>query len=258
MKCERCGKEHDCSFGSGKFCSRACANSRGPRTEEFKKKVSEKLIGNIPWNKGNNTKISLICAYCGKSFINYSYRKFCSKSCADLGQDRTGQGGYREGSGRSKSGYYKGVFCGSTYELVWVIYRIDHNLLVKRFQGCIEGDGIKYYPDFIEGDHIYEMKGVWSESVDKKCELAQKHGYSIDVIYKQDLQKEFDWVKQNYSYIVLEELYDDSKKDILTYICSYCGKEFISNRKRNTKKKYCSRSCVGKNKSTKRPVSQVG
>lgn len=27
-------------------------------------------------------------------------------------------GGYRKGSGRSKHGYYKGIYCGSTYELL--------------------------------------------------------------------------------------------------------------------------------------------
>ena len=43
MKCNKCGKEHDGSFGSGKFCSRACANSR-IRTEETKKKISEGIL----------------------------------------------------------------------------------------------------------------------------------------------------------------------------------------------------------------------
>lgn len=64
MKCKKCDSIHDGSFGSGKFCSRACANSRGPRTEQFKKTVSRKLKGSIPWNTGKNisdehrTKIS--------------------------------------------------------------------------------------------------------------------------------------------------------------------------------------------------------
>lgn len=52
MICEKCGKEHDGSFGSGRFCSRACANSR-IRTEEIRQKVSAKLKGQVPKNKGS-------------------------------------------------------------------------------------------------------------------------------------------------------------------------------------------------------------
>jgi hypothetical protein len=37
---ENCGREHDGSYGSGRFCSRSCANSRA-RSEEDKKKISE-------------------------------------------------------------------------------------------------------------------------------------------------------------------------------------------------------------------------
>lgn len=44
MICERCGKEHDGSFGSGRFCSRACANSR-VFSEAAKKKKSKALKG---------------------------------------------------------------------------------------------------------------------------------------------------------------------------------------------------------------------
>lgn len=41
--CERCGKEHDGTFGSGRFCSRSCANARD-RSEETKKKISASVI----------------------------------------------------------------------------------------------------------------------------------------------------------------------------------------------------------------------
>ena len=37
----KCGKEHDGSFGSGKFCSRVCANSR-EFSEDAKRKKSDK------------------------------------------------------------------------------------------------------------------------------------------------------------------------------------------------------------------------
>jgi len=40
MKCKKCKCEHDGSFGSGRFCSRACANSR-VFSEQSKKKKSD-------------------------------------------------------------------------------------------------------------------------------------------------------------------------------------------------------------------------
>jgi len=42
MKCKKCNKEHDGTYGSGKFCSRQCANSR-IRTKQIKEKVSKTL-----------------------------------------------------------------------------------------------------------------------------------------------------------------------------------------------------------------------
>lgn len=41
--CEKCGKEHNGSFGSGRFCSKSCANSR-KHTEESRLKTSKSLL----------------------------------------------------------------------------------------------------------------------------------------------------------------------------------------------------------------------
>lgn len=40
--CERCGAKHDGSFGSGRFCSRSCANARD-HSDETKQKTSNTL-----------------------------------------------------------------------------------------------------------------------------------------------------------------------------------------------------------------------
>lgn len=42
MLCKTCNNEHDGTFGSGKYCSRKCANSR-VRTKEIKEKVSNTI-----------------------------------------------------------------------------------------------------------------------------------------------------------------------------------------------------------------------
>lgn len=53
MKCQKCGIEHDGSYGSGKYCSRSCSNSR-IHSDETKQKVSKTLKGKQPWNTGSN------------------------------------------------------------------------------------------------------------------------------------------------------------------------------------------------------------
>lgn len=240
--CPKCSIEHT---KPGKFCSRTCANSRGPRTDTFKKRVSEKLKGNVSWNKGKYLvdRITKKCLQCNKEFLikKYESKKYCSNDCWKLQS-----GGYREGSGRAKTGYYKGIYCGSTYELVWVIYNIDHGLTVNRFPGFLEKDGIKYYPDFLINKSIIEIKGYEKQgSVEQKTKVAESFGYQVTVLRKQDLETEFNWVKANYQYKELFELYDGYKPNY-KLVCTYCGSDFNRNGKPKTTEVFCSRTCAGK------------
>lgn len=62
MICECCGKEHDGSFGSGRFCSISCANSR-----RFSKETKEKISkGVLKYHSSN--KYTYICEKCGNIF----------------------------------------------------------------------------------------------------------------------------------------------------------------------------------------------
>ena len=75
MICEnkKCKKEHDGSFGSGRFCSRSCANSKN-HSKETKAKISKTLGGNgIIKDRLKN------CLSCRKK-ITKQY-KFCSVQC---------------------------------------------------------------------------------------------------------------------------------------------------------------------------------
>lgn len=73
MKCERCGKEHNGEYGSGRFCSRSCANTRIHSTET-KQKISERLISLYP---------NHYCICCGKQLERIpenkskKYHKYC-------------------------------------------------------------------------------------------------------------------------------------------------------------------------------------
>ena len=38
-------------------------------------------------------------------------------------------------TGRGKKGYYKNIYCSSTYELAFLIYCLDHNINISRYAG---------------------------------------------------------------------------------------------------------------------------
>ena len=92
MQCEKCHSEHDGSYGSGRFCSRQCANSR-IRTEDIKRKISNSLIG----DKKLEAISGKLCLFCNNIF--YTTADFCSMKCAqryrhkDL--DKTSKSYYR-------------------------------------------------------------------------------------------------------------------------------------------------------------------
>jgi len=169
-------------------------------------------------------------------------------------------GGYRKGSGRSKSGYYKGIYCGSTYELCWVIYHLDHNIPFTRFAGYLEYNNIKYYPDFLlaDGITIIETKGYEpQDSVDKKTKVAEKYGYTVKVLRKNDLEFAFSYVKEKYSTNKFHTLYDNYKPKY-SYICSYCEKHYDSEKIAKTITNFCCRVCAGKYRKSVRRKENVG
>ncbi len=245
MNCENCENEHDGSYGSGRFCGPKCARSFSTkaRRQEINKKVSRAM---------SQPERLRFCSSCKKRISKSGKSGKCNKclrSSPDykkkLSKALKGKvGGPRLNSGRSKSGYYKGIYCGSTYELIYVIYRIDHGLRVERFKGILRDNLTSYQPDFIEDGKIIEIKGYHTALVDRKTQLAYDHGYKVDILYKEDLKREFEWVKNNYSYKQLQELYDDYKPKF-TYICWHCDREFTTERKRKTTIYFCSQSCTG-------------
>jgi hypothetical protein len=76
MKCEKCGNEHDGTYGSGRFCSKSCASKRN-MTEEYKKKISVGVNkDNIVKGKVKGSKrYFYICDKCGKEFESKIYRR---------------------------------------------------------------------------------------------------------------------------------------------------------------------------------------
>ena len=243
MECLRCKKQHEGNFGSGKYCSRKCANSRGPRTEEFKSLMSSKLKGRAPSNKGKEMKprLTKICPTCNKQFnvTEKADKIYCCGKC------NPEWGGFRQKSGRAKIGYYKGIYCGSSYELVWVIHSLDHNIKFERFSHTLKTNEGSYIPDFLIDNTIIEIKGFEDvEQVQRKTRIALQHGYNVQILRRSDLEEHFEWVRQNYTYKNIEELYDDYKPKFV-YECCNCGSSVNRQKQSKTAVIFCSRKCAG-------------
>jgi len=198
------------------------------------------------WNKGVTTSKTFLenrtCLCCKKEFHSYKKeQKYCSLGCSSKSPNL---GGLREGSGRSKSGYCDGIYCGSTYELAWVIYNLDNKIPFTRCDKVFTYNNSKYYPDFIQDNKIIEIKGYCTEEVALKEQAVIDAGYAIKILYKEDLKYCFDWVKDNYA-ASLETLFD-TYAPTYKYICSYCDSSFTTDRKKLTDTVYCSRSCSGR------------
>ena len=202
-----------------KFCSSSCSatfNNKGRTvSEQQKQKVSKALSRPITLN---------ICIECNKEFLPTSKnrkKKTCSDNCLIKYRVKNmpkpkNPGGYRLGSGRSKHGYYKDIYCGSTYELCWVIYSLDHGIKFTRFPSFLQRGTLKYYPDFLLSDNktIIETKGYESvESVDKKTKLAESFGYKVKVLRKKDLEPIFDYVTKKHKTKKYYTLYDNYTPD---------------------------------------------
>ena len=77
-KCEKCGKLVTEKYGSGRFCSRKCANSRIHNNEQ-KSNISKGVIKHYKSIGKPISSDEKICPICGKKY--YTNNKTCSKEC---------------------------------------------------------------------------------------------------------------------------------------------------------------------------------
>jgi endogenous inhibitor of DNA gyrase (YacG/DUF329 family) len=225
--CEKCLKEHDGTFASGRFCSRSCANTK-IHSEETKRKISNSVKNSEIFYKRNAPnklkRITKICPICNNSFITVTYKNdksriFCSRKCFIFDQknghkySKKVSGGYRKGSCKSHGGYYKNIWCDSTYELIWIIYNLDHNIQFERNDigfPYTTPDGKKhlYYPDFIQDNEYIEIKNYLKENDQYKI---SNFPHKLTILFGKDLQKHFEYVYSVYGKD-LKSLYSERYK----------------------------------------------
>ena len=248
--CEKCGNEHDGTFGSGRFCNRSCANSRN-FSEESRKKKSLAVTWSKKLREANarqrKPRINKACPVCESAFsLHRSLQNqiYCSRKCYYADKEgryrkKTQTGGYRRGSSRGKCGWYKGIWCDSSYELAWVVHCLETGVAFKRslqgFPYTFRGKARKYYPDFyLEKEETYvEIKGFSTKKFEAKLSAFP---LPIIVLYEENLRIQLEYARKKYGKKFWERLY--GSKPSKQNQCLICDSP--------AKNKYCSRICSGK------------
>jgi len=218
--CEVCGIPHDGKYASGRFCSRKCSNTRH-RTNETKLKIARSLL---KFNNENKKELTFsktgaiqnkICKECKKEYIldlrekvREVTKSFCSPHCRHAYCSKH-CGGQRNRSGYGIKGWYKGIYCDSSWELAYVIYMLDKHKSISRcteirtyiFNGKIN----KYFPDFITEDGIVEIKGYTS----KQWLAKFKYNHDVIVLDKIKIKPFLEYAIATYG-IDFVRLYDNS------------------------------------------------
>ena len=220
------------------YCDKECKNKRSLSQHECRcsKNPNHILVinpfkGHTPWNKGltkdtddrvkklaeaekefSKKRGGSLNPYQGKASSPEKELERRQKISEGMKKSST-CGGLRLGSGRGHKGWYKGYFCDSTYELVYIIYNLDHNIPFSRCPRDIyylyeyKGKTYKYYPDFILPDNsLVEVKGYHSEIVDLK--INSVYDRPLKILYEKDLKYAFDYIKETYKVEKLEDLYE--------------------------------------------------
>jgi hypothetical protein len=212
FKCERCHNEYYEIFGSGRFCSKSCANSRGPRTDEFKKKI------HLAFKIKRLSPITCVCKICNSSFSQKKKtQKYCSRLCARKNNIKSAKKSQKENSpnwsvihrksyesgknfvsgGTTKWLQYKEIKVQGSYELR-MCYILDAMKEVGHITNweytsdrfsyiAIDKTKRNYLLDFKvfidENNYFYiETKGRITDNDYLKWEAVRSCGYRLDIL----------------------------------------------------------------------------
>lgn len=228
-------------FGSGRFCSKQCANSRtnsGPKSKKVKSlnasqieiKTHLKKLAEEEYNK--DPKLCPICGEklpyskrnrhtCGKKDCVGSYISFVKKAqMSNIGNNNL----FRYGN--YKFGTYKGYECDSSWELAFVMYCLDHNIKITRnktisFPYVFNGSVHLYFPDYlIDTNQFIEIKNYISKKFKAKMDYFPSD-FKLTIIGKSEIKKFIDYAKRTYGEN-FTELYDKNFPNYMNYKKEQC------------------------------------
>jgi len=234
IECEfGCGEMANYQFKNGKWCCSTNVFGCPAIKQKIKKTCPSRNKGKVPWNKGKSmsdeTKEKLRKTNKGRNFCASLTQEEEIERRKKISINGKGKlGGYRKGSGRGKKGWYKGYWCDSSYELAFIIYNLEHNIVfrrnTKKFTYIYKGQTKKYLPDFIMNDGTYiEIKGYYTDIVKEKI---NQFPHKIKVMLYDDLKYMIDYVIDKYG-INYISLYENIN---YTSNCLICGKVIKNNK----------------------------
>lgn len=201
LKCPVCGNDfvemiRKKQFENGdyrKTCSESCAHNR-KFSEETRHRISESLRGKSIGGGHrivDSSTITCVCEECGNNFQAYKTitahkrfskqgqmfsHRFCSNECLNeyktsicskVAKERCAKGEFggknNETYKKHKHGWYHGLYCGSSWELAFVLWKEHNGFTVKRSELVLpyeyNGKTYHYYPDYEVDGVVYEVKG---------------------------------------------------------------------------------------------------
>lgn len=170
------------------------------------------------------------CKFCGRKSTSKEGNTLHEKSClenpnrvsgSNFGKhisDETREklkknaGGYRKNAGHGKRGYYKGLYCMSSWELAWVVYQLEHgkNVLqcTEKFPYKMNGVKHNYTPDFIIDNVYYEIKNWHRPDTKYKVDSFPKDKTLVLIEGKKAMEKYIKYTEEKYGKDFCKLLYE--------------------------------------------------
>jgi hypothetical protein len=209
MICEYCEKDHNGSFGSGRFCSSHCARSYSSniKRKETNIKVSKIMKGKI-YGKRSIKKSVIITTICSDCNITFSYilypktkiRNRCGKCSKIYGASIGGKKSAQCRNLRSKNeikfanlceNEYKDILCNKPIFNGW-----DADIIIPHFKVAVLWNGIWHRQKVMKQHSLLQVQNRDRIKI-KEIKKCGYYPYVInDTEEKEIVQKEFEKFKQ--------------------------------------------------------------
>lgn len=164
------------------------------------------------WNKGLTKETDIRCQHISKGVLSYIQKNGVARKGYTLSDEtrakisNTMKKVYavkepRTHQYRTKSGYYKDIWCDSSWELAYLVYCLDHNLPIlrtnDRFNYTYKDKVHSYFPDFYREDldTYVEVKGYITDKDESKFLQFPK---KLEVIDGSKITEYYDYAVTNY------------------------------------------------------------
>lgn len=211
-QCENCGKIMAVFYGSGRFCSRSCANTR-QHSDETKAKIGKSGLNRVYKRDISKNVISYErnpnrCTQCGKALsYNIRFRKTCSDECLHTLRSELGKKLVALQNLRSKNEIAFCELCEQYFGKENILHNVvmfngwDADIIIPHLKVAILWNGPWHY---IEISKTQKLKQVQNRDRIKLREIINC-GYRPYIIEdvkreKNKVEKEFEMFKKRYCF----------------------------------------------------------